>query len=151
MRTIDFDVNLINKIHFRPSYHDTAYVWKADLTKPKYKRFLLFFKVKDGVETKPAGFYEERTSHYDFYADKKYYIHISEEYLIESGYLIKEFGNLQCYRKEAWKKAYVEVDLGYRSAISRRFNTDIDAKSWIEYLKAWSNKQFETIEIEYEN
>jgi hypothetical protein len=146
MSTIDFDVNLISKINYRPSFHKNDFIWREEKTEPKYKRFLLFFKVKSGVEIKPAGFYEERTHYY--YGDGKYYQHISEEYLIKYGYLIKEFGNHGgvSYRKEVWNKAYVEVSLGYKSAIGRSFNTDEEAKAWIEKLKTWSNKPFETIE-----
>lgn len=136
-QVIDFDVNLISKINYRPSYKTNSYVWREEETVPKYKRFLLFFKVKDGVEIKPAGFYEERTYHYSFDGDGKYYLHISEESLMMYGYSIKE--------KEVWNQASVEVSLGYKSTVHRRFNTDEEAKAWIEYLKVWSNKQFETV------
>ena len=135
MSTIDFDVNLISKINYRPSYKSNAYIWREEETVPKYKRFLLFFKIKDGVGIKPAGFYEERT-HY--YGDGKYYIHVSEESLMQYGYAIKG--------KEVWNQASVEVSLGYKSSVYKRFNTDEEAKAWTEYLKVWSNKQFETIE-----
>lgn len=135
MSTIDFDVNLISKINYRPSYKTNSYVWREEETVPKYKRFLLFFKIKDCVEIKPAGFYEERTS---YYGDGKYYIPISEKSIMQYGYAIKG--------KEVWNQASVEVSLGYKSTIGRRFNTDDEAKAWIEYLKVWSNKQFETIE-----
>lgn len=138
MSTIDFDVNLISKINYRPSYKTNSYVWREEETIPKYKRFLLFFKVKDGVEIKPAGFYEERTYHCNFDGDRKFYIPISEETLMLYGYAIKG--------KEVWNQASVEVSLGYKSTIGRRFNTDDEAKAWISYLKVWSNKQFETIE-----
>ena len=135
MSTIDFDVNLISKINFRPSYKASSYIWREEETVPKYKRFLLFFKIKDGVEIKPTGFYEERTHYY--YGDGKYYQHISEEYLIKYGYLIKG--------KEVWIRAYVEVSLGYRSAIGQSFHMDQEAKYWIEKLKKLSDKTFETI------
>ena len=137
MSTIDFDVNLISKINFRPSYKASSYIWREEETVPKYKRFLLFFKIKDGVEIKPTGFYEERTHYY--YGDGKYYQHISEEYLMQYGYLIK--GN------EVWNQASVEVSLGYKSSVCKRFDTDEEAKAWIEKLKELSNKTFETIGI----
>ena len=137
MSEISFDVNLISKIYFRPSYCSDMYKWREEELIPKYKRFLLFFKVRDGVEVKPAGFYEERTHHYDFDGDRKYYRHISEEYLIKSGYLIKG--------KEVWIRAFVEVSLGYKSAIGQSFDMDQEAKYWIEKLKKLSDKTFETI------
>lgn len=137
MREISFDVNLISKINFRPSYCSDMYKWREEELIPKYKRFLLFFKVRDGVETKPAGFYEERTHHYDFDGDRKYYLHISDEYLKKHGYLIKG--------KEVWIRAYVEVSLGYKSAIGQSFHMDQEAKYWIEKLKKLSDKTFETI------
>ena len=135
MREISFDVNLISKISFRASYCSDVYIWREEETVPKYKRILGIFKVRDGVETKPAGFYEERTHYY--YGDGKYYQHISEEYLIKYGYLIKG--------KEVWIRAYVEVSLGYRSAIGQSFHMDQEAKYWIEKLKKLSDKTFETI------
>lgn len=143
MRELSFDVNLISKINFRPSYCSDMYKWREEETVPKYKRILGIFKVKDGVEVKPAGFYEERTN----YCDGKYYLHVTEEYLIKHGYLIKEFGNHGgvSYRKEAWAKSYVEVALGYKSSVGQSFNTDQEAKYWIEKLKKLSDKTFETV------
>jgi hypothetical protein len=143
MRTIDFDVSLINKIHFRPSYHDTDYVWKADLTKPKYKIiFFGLFTVKDGFYSRTEGFYR---LDYQYGSDTYIWDHVSLEDFEKLGYLIK----IVNHTKEAWKKAYVEVDLGYRSAISRLFDTDEEANAWIRRLTNLSNKTFET--IEYEN
>ena len=138
---IDFDVNLISKISFRPSYHNTSYVWKTDLTKPKYKRILGIFKVKDGVEYLPAGFYEERSSYY--HGD------ISEDYLIQCGYLIKDVGTIGgiSESKEVWRKSHVEVSLGHKSGIGNFFDTDEEAKTWIEHLKMISGKTFETVEL----
>lgn len=137
MREINFDVNLISKISFRASYCSDIYKWREAETVPKYKRILGIFKVRDGVETKPAGFYEERTHHYDFDGDRKYYLHAIEEDLIRRGYLIKG--------KEVWGRAYVEVSLGYKSAIGQSFHMDQEAKYWIEKLKKLSDKTFETI------
>jgi hypothetical protein len=147
MREISFDVNLISKISFRASYCSDVYIWREEETVPKYKRILGIFKVRNGVETKPAGFYEERTHHYDFDGDRKYYLHATEEDLIRKGYLIKEFGNHGgvSYRKEAWAKSYVEVALGYKSSVGQSFNMDQEAKYWIEKLKKLSDKTFETI------
>ena len=143
MREISFDVNLISQISFRPSYCSDRYKWRMGETTPKYKRILGIFKVRDGVEVKPAGFYEERTSYYD----NTYYLHITEEYLKQYGYLIKEFGNHDgiSYRKEVWSRAYVEVSLGYKSAIGNSFDTDQEAKDWIDKLKEMSGKTFEVI------
>ena len=144
MSEISFDVNLISKINFRPSYCSDTYKWREEEKTPKYKRFLLFFKVRDGVEVKPAGFYEERTHHYDFDGDRKYYRHISEEYLIKCGYLIRH-SPIANGGKEVWSRAYVEVSLGYKSAIGNSFDTDQEAKDWIDKLKQMSGKTFEVI------
>ena len=143
---INFDVNLIGKISFRPSYHNDTYKWRNETITRKYKKFL-WFKWENGLEIKPEGFYEERTHHYDFDGDRKYYLHITEEYLIKCGYLIKEFGNHDgiSYRKEVWIRAYVEVSLGYKSAIGNSFDTDQEAKDWIDKLKETSGKTFEVI------
>ena len=144
MSEISFDVNLISKIYFRPSYCSDMYKWREEELIPKYKRFLLFFKVRDGVEVKPAGFYEERTHHYDFDGDRKYYRHISEEYLIKCGYQIRHLP-IANGGKEVWSRAYVEVSLGYKSAIGNSFDTDQEAKDWIDKLKQMSGKTFEVI------
>jgi len=143
-RIVDFDVNLISKINFRPSYRNDTYKWREEETVPKYKRFLLFFKVKDGFKVNPAGFYEERTHHYDFDGDGKFYLHISEEYLISYGYLIKD-APYPYDGKELWNRAYVEVSLGYKPSIGRSFDTDQEAKDWIVKLKEMSGKDFETV------
>lgn len=146
MSTIDFDVNLISKIHFRPSYHDTDYVWKTDLTQPKYKKvFFGIFKMKDGVEDLPTGFYK---SYLGYYGDKYYWSRVQDDEFYRCGYVIKSVGTIGgiSESKEAWKQASVEVSLGYKSSVGKSFNTDEEAKAWISYLKVWSNKQFETIE-----
>jgi hypothetical protein len=142
---INFDVNLISKISFRPSYHNTEYEWKTDLTKPKYKRILGIFKVKDGVEYLPAGFYEERSTYYR----QDFLQFVSEDYLIQCGYLIKYVGTIGSISesKEVWRKSHVEVSLGYKSGIGKIFDTDEEAKMWIEHLKVLSGKTFETIEL----
>jgi len=142
---IDFNVNLISKISFRPSYHNTSYVWKKDLTKPKYKRILGIFKVKDGVEYLPAGFYEERSTYYG----QEYWQIVSEDYLIQCGYLIKDVGTIGgiSESKEVWRKSHVEVSLGHKSGIGNFFDTDEEATSWIEHLKILSGKTFETVEL----
>ena len=79
MKQIHFDVNLISKINYRASYCCDRYKWREQETVPKYKRILGIFKFKDGVEVKPAGFYEERTN---YYCDGKFYLHVTEEELI---------------------------------------------------------------------
>lgn len=144
MSEIHFDVNLISKINFRASYCSDMYKWRGEELIPKYKKVLLFFKVGDGFEVKPAGFYEERGG---YYSDKIFYLHATEEYLKQYGYLIKEFGNHDgiSYRKEVWCRASVEVSLGYKSGIGKSFDTDQEAKDWIDKLKEMSGKTFEVI------
>jgi hypothetical protein len=117
MSEIHFDVNLISKINYRKSYHILKYEWKFEQTIPKYKRILGIFKVRNGVEVKPAGFYEDKS--YLFYSNEPIYLHVTEKEIIQTGYQIKEFGNHDgiSYRKEAWTKSYVEVSLGYELPI----------------------------------
>ena len=133
--TLDFDVNLISKILFRPSYHLKEYVWRAEEIVPKYKRFL-WIKWKSGFQTNPEGFYEERTDYYG-----NVYSRLVDEYWIKSN-IIKEVPN----GKEVWSKASVEISLGYKSSIGRKFDTNIEANEWIDKLKKLSNKTFETYE-----
>ena len=87
------------------------------------------------------------------FTSKSTILHISEEYLIRYGYLIKEFGNHGgvSYRKEVWNQAYVEVSLGYKSSIGRSFDTDQEAKDWINKLKEMSSKDFETVIYEWKS
>lgn len=143
MNAIHFDVNLISKINYRKSYHKKDYVWREEETVPKYKTFLLIFNVRDGFEVKPAGFYEEK-SHL-FYENDPVYVYVPNDYILKFGYLIKEFGNLQCYRKEVWNKPYVEVSLGYKSSVGKYFDSDQEALDWIDKLKELSGKTFEVI------
>jgi hypothetical protein len=140
---INFDVNLISKISFRPSYHNDTYKWRNETISRKYKKFL-WFKWESGLEIKPTGFYEEISTYYG----NNFWQFISEDYLIQCGYLIKDnnIGGGTKF-KEVWRKSYVEVALGYKSAISKSFDTDEEAKLWIEHLKTISGKTFETIEL----
>ena len=79
-----------------------------------------------------------------FDGDRKYYRHISEEYLIKCGYQIRH-SPIANGGKEVWSRAYVEVSLGYKSAIGNGFDTDQEAKDWIDKLKEMSGKTFEVI------
>lgn len=145
-KEINFDVNLIGKINFRPSYHNDTYKWRNETISRKYKKFL-WFKWRSGLEIKPAGFYEERSSYY--YGDN-FWQFISEDYLIQCGYIIKDVGIIGggTQFKEVWVNSYVEVNLGYKSTIGRSFDTDKEAKDWIEKLKSMSGKTFEVYEYQ---
>jgi hypothetical protein len=144
MQTIDFDVNLISKISFRPSYHNDTYKWRNETISRKYKKFL-WFKWESGLEIKPEGFYEERSTYYG----DGFWQFVSEDYLIQCGYLIKYVGTIGgiSESKEVWRKSHVEVTLGYKSGIGKIFDTDEEAKIWIEHLKMLSEKTFETVEL----
>lgn len=146
MKAIDFDVDLINKITYIPSYHDNDYVWKSDVPNTKYKRFLIFFKIKSkSVEFLPAGFYKQRTS---YYGGDAYWSQVHEDEFTRYNYVLKN-SPIANGGKEAWKKAYVLIGLTYTEDISQHFDTDEEAIAWINKLKELSNKTFET--IEYKN
>ena len=134
--TIDFDVNQIQKIYFRPSYHEQRYEWKIGTTYPIIKKFLWFKKII-GYNTTPTGFYDTHWSP----------TFIEEEKLIKYNFIIKELGveNMTELHKQVWVKPYVEVVFGHKSSVSKIFDTDQEAKDWIEKLKEMSNKTFETI------
>jgi hypothetical protein len=145
---INFDVNLIGKISFRPSYHNDTYKWRNETITRKYKKFL-WFKWESGLDIKPEGFYERRHSYYDYGDGDVFWLFISEDYLIKCGYIIKDNsigGGTQF--KEVWVKSYVEVNLGYKSTFSRSFDTDQEAKDWIQKLKEMSGKTFEVYEYQ---
>ena len=135
MSEIHFDVNLISRITFTQVRKADRYLWRPEQVIPKYRKRLLIFKVKDGVTIKPEGFYEER-----------HFTHITEEYLFMCGYQIRH-SPIANGGKEAWHRASVEVRLIDKSEINRRFDTNEEALDWIEKLKTWSNKPFETITI----
>ncbi len=139
---INFDVNLIGKISFRPSYHNDTYKWRHETITPKYKKFL-WFKWESGLVIEPEGFYERRSSYYG----DDYWSLVPEDYLIKCGYIIKDMsivGGTQF--KKVWTKSYVEINLGYKSTIGRSFDTDQEAKDWIQKLKEMSGKTFEVYE-----
>jgi len=145
---INFDVNLIGKISFRPSYHNDTYKWRNETITRKYKKFL-WFKWENGLEIKPEGFYERRHSYYDYGDSDVLWSLVPEDYLIKCGYIIKDNnigGGTQF--KEVWVKSYVEVNLGYKSTIGRSFDTDQEAKDWIQKLKEMSGKTFEVYEYQ---
>lgn len=142
MSEIHFDVNLISKINYRKSYHILKYEWKFEQTIPKYKRILGIFKVRNGVEVKPAGFYEDKS--YLFYSNEPIYLHVTEKEIIQTGYQIKD-APYPSDDKQVWTKSYVEVSLGYESSVGKSFDTDQEALDWIEKLKQLSGKTFEVI------
>jgi hypothetical protein len=146
-KEINFDVNLIGKINFRPSYHNDTYKWRNETITRKYKKFL-WFKWESGLKIEPEGFYERRNSYYD-YGSEVFWLFVSEDYLVKCGYIIKDNnigGGTQF--KEVWGKSHVEVSLGYKSTIGRIFDTDQEAKDWIEKLKSMSGKTFEVYEYQ---
>lgn len=131
---INFDVNLIGKISFRPSYHNDTYKWRNETITPNYKKFL-WFKWRSGLKIEPEGFYEHR------------WLFVPDDNILRHGYMIKDMrigGGTQF--KEVWVKSYVEINLGYKSAIGRSFETDQEAKEWIQKLKELSGKTFEVYE-----
>jgi hypothetical protein len=140
---VNFDVNLIGKINFRPSYLNDTYRWRNETITPKYKKFL-WFKIKNGLEIKPEGFYELRSTYYG----DDYWSFVPEDYLLRYGNMIKDnsttWGTVKI--KEVWVKSYVEINLGYKSTIGRSFETDQEAKDWIQKLKEMSGKTFEVYE-----
>jgi hypothetical protein len=143
MKEINFDVNLIGKISFRPSYHNDTYKWRNETITRKYKKFL-WFKWESGLEIKPEGFYEDRNTYYG----DNFQLITSEDYLSKCGYIIKcvgAYGGIS-ESKEVWVKPHVEVSLGYKSTIGRSFDTDQEAIDWIKKLKEMSNKTFEVFE-----
>ena len=133
--TIDFDVNQIQKIYFRASYHDQRYEWRLGSTKPIIKKFLWMEKTI-GYETKPTGFY-----------DTVWNTYISEDSLSLYNLRVKDVGveNMTESHKEVWSKPSVEVLLGYKSTISKKFDSDQEAMDWIASVKEMSNKTFVTI------
>jgi len=143
---INFDVNLIGKISFRPSYHNDTYKWRNETITRKYKKFL-WFKWENGLKIEPEGFYERRHCYYDYGDSDVLWSLVPEDYLIKCGYIIKDMsivGGTQF--KKVWVKSYVEVNLGYKSTFSRSFDTDQEAKDWIQKLKEMSGKTFEVYE-----
>jgi hypothetical protein len=79
-----------------------------------------------------------------FYSNEPIYLHVSEEYLIQSGYQFKSVA-YPSDDKQVWTKSYVEVSLGYKSSVGKSFDTDEEALDWIEKLKQLSGKTFEVI------
>jgi hypothetical protein len=145
---INFDVNLIGKISFRPSYHNDTYKWRNETITRKYKKFL-WFKWENGLKIEPEGFYERRHCYYDYGDSDVLWSLVPEDYLIKCGYIIKDMsivGGTQF--KKVWVKSYVEVNLGYKSTFSRSFDTDQEAKDWIQKLKEMSGKTFEVYEYQ---
>jgi hypothetical protein len=137
---VNFDVNLIGKINFRPSYLNDTYKWRNETITQKYKKFL-WFKWRSGLDIKPKGFYERKSSYYG----DDFWILVPEDYLIRFGYIVKDVGTIGgiSESKEVWVKSYVEINLGYKSTIGRSFETDIDGRGWIQKLKEMSGKTFE--------
>jgi len=132
-KTIDFDVNQIVKITFRPSSRNTTYEWRQGTRTPIYKGFLWFKKLV-GYEETQSGFYHV---FYDNY--------VSEDFLEQSGNFIKHIGDSDDIIKQVRYKSYVEISMSNKSILGRSFNSDQEAKDWIAKLKDMTTKTFETI------
>jgi hypothetical protein len=138
-KTIDFDINQIVKITFRPSFHNTRYEWREKTIIPKYRGFL-WFKKMVGYEETREGFYDL----YAFYDSGKV---ISEKQIHDGENMVKFIGDIGSTHgvNQVWFKASVQVILSNQSIINRIFTSDTDAKYWITNLKQMTNKIFETI------
>lgn len=138
---IHFDVNLISKIRLIPSKLQKDYIWKWETTTPKYKRIFFFFKIRDGVEIKPSGFYKNV---YGYHNNQYRSSLISEEYIKYNHFIIKD-SKYPNDGKEVWSKTHVEVSLSHGTVINKSFDTDEEGKEWVEKLKKMSGKMFEVI------
>ena len=133
-KTIDFDINQIVKITFRPSSRNTIYEWKQATRTPIYRGFLWFKKLV-GYEETQSGFY-----------NVIYNIYVSEDFLEQSSCnIIKHIGDSDDVIKQVRYKSYVEISMSNKSTVGRNFNSDQEAKEWIAKLKNMTNKTFETI------
>lgn len=132
-KTIDFDINQIVKITFKPSLRNTMYEWRQETRTPIYRGFLWFKKLV-GYEETQSGFYHV---FYDTY--------VSEDFLEQSGNIIKHIGDSDDVIKQVRYKSYVEISMSNKSTVDRSFNSDQEAKEWISKLKNMTNKTFETI------
>lgn len=132
-KTIDFDINQIVKITFRPSSRNTIYEWRQATRTPIYRGFLWFKKLV-GYEETQSGFYNVIYNSY-----------VSEDFLEQSGNIIKHIGDSDDVIKQVRYKSYVEISMSNKSTVGRNFNSDQEAKEWISKLKNMTNKTFETI------
>jgi hypothetical protein len=133
-KTIDFDINQIVKITFRPSSRNTIYEWRQATRTPIYRGFLWFKKLV-GYEETQSGFYNVIYNSY-----------VSENFLEQSSCnIIKHIGDSDDVIKQVRYKSYVEISMSNKSTVGRNFNSDQEAKEWISKLKNMTNKTFETI------
>ena len=133
-KTIDFDINQIVKITFRPSSRNTIYEWRQATRTPIYRGFLWFKKLV-GYEETQSGFYNVIYNSY-----------VSEDFLEQSSCnIIKHIGDSDDVIKQVRYKSYVEISMSNKSTVGRNFNSDQEAKEWISKLKNMTNKTFETI------
>jgi len=142
MVTIDFDVNIITKITFSKSHLSSDYEWKSASVEPKYKK-ILWWKKQIGVIHTEAGFYVKKCVYYgnDFWVNL-------DEYFLSKHYIIKTISSAsEELKKEIWTKPYVEVKFGHDQHVSRKFDSDDEAKEWVDKLKKMCDKKFETIEV----
>jgi hypothetical protein len=123
-----FDVNEIIGIKLFPE-HDSRFEW-VEAT-PEKRVFFGLIKTRSAT---PAGFLDKRS-----FAGTIY----SEEALINYGY--KVYTTDERINNRVTEKPYVRVYLSHELETHKKFETDEQALSWIEKLKATSGKTFEIV------
>jgi hypothetical protein len=110
---------------------DSEYKWFEEIPDRPRKFLGLRFGTIKGI---PAGWssYDLEDHHYNSRKPSSYF----DEY---NRYKVDE------ENKKVFRKAYVEVSLGYKRTISRNFESNEEAQSWVDDLISDSNKKFHVI------
>jgi hypothetical protein len=110
---------------------DSEYKWFEEIPDRSRKFLGLRFGTIKGI---PAGWsnYDLEYHHYNSRVPTSYFYSYN-------WYRIDE------ENKKIFNKAYVEVSLGYKRTISRNFESNEEAQSWVDDLISDSNKKFHVI------
>lgn len=123
-----FDVDRIVSIVFVPE-RPTNYVW-IEGGKITVKKFFGLITKEEIIE---SGWYENFEKYrYDFK---------STESLEEQGYNVYKFS--ERVNNRVCKKPYVKVYLTHENTVTKTFDNNNDAMSWVDQVKKTSGKTFE--------
>jgi hypothetical protein len=130
---INFDVDAVVSIEYRPSQL-TLFTWYPETRIPR--KFLGFDTGRERIVEE--GWYDLRKGVVSDY-ERSYYDMYTLEDLLGYDYIVENPSKL------VFKKPYVKVILSNKDYITKSFDTEDEALSFIIKIKSKSNKTFEVI------
>jgi hypothetical protein len=123
-----FDVEQIIGVKFFPE-SKAGFDWVEAIPEKR-----IFFGLIPWRSGRPAGFLDLRSYDGTIYTEKQL-----------KGYGYKVYSYNERVQQRVCNKPYVTIYLSHDLQVTKRFETDVEAESWIGEIKAASGKVFEVI------